>query len=162
MIMGEPQKISSLVTGGGASAGPPLGPALGPLGVNIMEVINAINEKTKDFEGMKVPVTVSVDPDTKEWDIEVGIPSAAALILKEAGIQKGSGASGSEWVGDVTMDAITKVANTKLEKSYASSLKSVAKTIVGTCLALGIKVEGKTPKEITAEINEGKWDEKFQ
>ena len=160
--MGEPQKISSLVTGGGASAGPPLGPALGPLGVNIMEIINAINDKTKDFEGMKVPVTVSVDPDTKEWDIEVGIPSAAALILKEAGIQKGSGTSGTEWVGDVTMDSITKIANTKLEKSYASSLKSVAKTIIGTCLALGIKVEGRTPKEITAEINEGKWDEKFQ
>jgi large subunit ribosomal protein L11 len=160
--MGEPQKISSLVTGGGASAGPPLGPALGPLGVNIMEVINAINDKTKDFEGMKVPVTVSVDPDTKKWDIEVGIPSAAALILKEAGIQKGSGASGTEWVGDVTIDAIAKIANTKLEKSYATSLKSVAKTIIGTCLALGIKVEGKTPKEITAEINEGKWDEKLQ
>jgi large subunit ribosomal protein L11 len=160
--MGEPQKISALVTGGGASAGPPLGPALGPLGVNIMEVIKAINDKTKDFEGMKVPVTVSVDPDTKKWDIEVGIPSAAALILKEAGIQKGSGASGTEWVGDVTIDAIAKIANTKLEKSYSSSLKSVAKTIIGTCLALGIKIEGKTPKEITAEINEGKWDEKLQ
>jgi len=160
--MGEPQKISSLVTGGGASAGPPLGPALGPLGVNIMEVIKAINEKTKDFEGMKVPVTVLVDPDTKKWDIEVGIPSAAALILKEAGIQKGSGASGTEWVGDVTIDIIAKIANTKLEKSYAASLKSVAKTIIGTCLTLGIKVEGKTPKEITAEITEGKWDEKLQ
>ena len=159
--MGE-QKISSLVTGGGASAGPPLGPALGPLGVNIMEVIKAINDKTKDFEGMKVPITVIVDSDTKKWDIEVGIPSAAALILKEAGIQKGSGASGTEWVGDVTIDVIAKVANTKLEKSYASSLKSVAKTIIGTCLALGIKIEGKTPKEITAEINEGKWDEKLQ
>ena len=160
--MGEPQKISSLVTGGGASAGPPLGPALGPLGVNIMEVINAINEKTKDFEGMKVPVTVSVDPDTKKWDIEIGIPSAAALILKEAGIQKGSGTSGTEWVGDVTIESIVKVANTKLDKSYASSLKSVAKSIIGTCLALGIKIEGKTPKEITVEINEGKWDEKLQ
>jgi len=160
--MGEPQKISSLVTGGGASAGPPLGPALGPLGVNIMEVINAINEKTKDFEGMKVPVTVSVDPDTKKWDIEIGIPSAAALILKEAGIQKGSGTSGTEWVGDVTIDSIVKVANTKLDKSYASSIKSVAKSMIGTCLALGIKIEGKTPKEITAEINEGKWDEKLQ
>lgn len=127
-----------------------------------MEVIKAINDKTKDFEGMKVPVTVSVDPDTKKWDIEVGIPSAAALILKEAGIQKGSGASGTEWVGDVTIDAITKIANTKLEKSYSASLKSVVKTIIGTCLALGIKIEGKTPKEITAEINEGKWDEKLQ
>ncbi|RMW33245.1 MAG: 50S ribosomal protein L11 [Nitrosopumilus sp.] len=159
--MGE-QKISSLVTGGGASAGPPLGPALGPLGVNIMEVINAINDKTKDFEGMKVPVTVIVDSDTKKYEIEIGIPSAAALIMKEAGIQKGSGASGTEWAGDVTMDSIVKVANTKLENSYASSLKSVAKTIIGTCVALGVKVEGKTPKEITAEINEGKWDEKFQ
>ena len=159
--MGE-QKVSSLVTGGAASAGPPLGPALGPLGVNIMEVINAINEKTKDFEGMKVPVTVVVDSDTKKYEIEIGIPSAAALIMKEVGIQKGSGTSGTDWVGEITMDAIVKVANTKLEKSYASSLKSVAKTIIGTCLALGVKVEGKTPKEITAEINEGKWDEKFQ
>jgi large subunit ribosomal protein L11 len=159
--MGE-QKVSSLVTGGAASAGPPLGPALGPLGVNIMEVIKAINDKTKDFEGMKVPVTVVVDSDTKKYEIEIGIPSAAALIMKEAGIQKGSGTSGTDWAGEVTMDAILKVANTKLEKSYASSLKSVAKTIIGTCLALGVKVEGKTPKEITAEINEGKWDEKFQ
>ncbi|MEX0862205.1 50S ribosomal protein L11 [Nitrosopumilus sp.] len=159
--MGE-QKVSALVTGGGASAGPPLGPALGPLGVNIMEVIQSINDKTKDFEGMKVPVTVAVNTDTKKYTIEIGIPSAAALIMKEAGIQKGSGASGTTWAGDITMDAVIKVANTKLEKSYASSLKSVAKTIIGTCLALGVKVEGKTPKEITAEVNEGKWDAKFQ
>ncbi len=160
--MAELQKISALVTGGKASAGPPLGPSLGPLGVNIMQVISAINDKTKDFEGMKVPVTVSVDPDSKKWEIEIGIPSAAALILKEAGIQKGSGTSGTEWVGDIGMDSIVKVAKTKLETSYASSLKSVVKTIVGTCLPLGIKVEGKTPKEITGEITEGKWDEKFQ
>ena len=86
--MAEAQKISALVTGGQATAGPPLGPALGPMGINITEVIKEINEKTKDFDGMKVPVTVSVDPDTKKWDIEVGIPSAAALVLKEAGIQK--------------------------------------------------------------------------
>jgi len=160
--MGELQKISALVTGGQASAGPPLGPSLGPMGVNIMEVINTINEKTKDFEGMKVPVTVSVDPDTKKWEIEIGIPSAAALILKEAGIQKGSGTSGTNWVGDIGMDEIVKVAKTKFEKSYANSLKSAAKEIVGTCLCLGIKVEGKSPKEFTAEINAGKWDEKFK
>jgi large subunit ribosomal protein L11 len=160
--MVEAQKVSSLVTGGAASAGPPLGPALGPLGVNIMEIIKAINEKTKDFEGMKVPVTVSVYPDTKKWEIEIGIPSAAALLLKEAGIQKGTGTAGTAWVGDITIDSVIKVANTKLEKSYASSLKSVVKTIIGTCLSLGIKVEGKTPKEITAEINEGKWDSKLK
>ena len=159
--MGE-QKVSSLVTGGGASAGPPLGPALGPLGVNIMEVIKAINNKTKDFEGMKVPVTVIVDTNTKKYEIEIGVPSVAALIMKEAGIKKGSGASGTEWVGNVTMDSIVKVANTKFEKSYTSSLKSVTKTIIGTCVPLGVKVEGKTPKEITVEVNKGKWDTKFQ
>ncbi len=160
--MGELQTISSLVTGGQASAGPPLGPALGPMGVNIMEVINSINEKTKDFEGMKVPVTVSVDPDTKKWEVEVGIPSAAALLLKEAGVQKGSGTSGTDWVGDIGIDSVVKVAKTKLDNSYATSLKSVVKSIVGTCVPLGIKIEGKTPKEITTEINEGKWDGKFQ
>ena len=161
MFMGDKQTISSLVTGGEASAGPPLGPSLGPMGVNIMEVIADINEKTSEFKGMKIPVTVTVDSDTKKWEIEVGIPSASALLLKEAGIQKGSGTSGTEWVGEVTADSITKVANVKLESSYATSLKSVAKQIVGTCGSLGIKIEGKTPKEFTAEVNEGKWDSKF-
>ena len=159
--MANKQTISSLVTGGEASAGPPLGPALGPMGVNIMEVINAINEQTKEFQGMKIPVTVTIDADTKKWEIEVGIPSASALLLKEVGIQKGSGTSGTEWVGDVSADMIAKIAKVKLETSYASSLKSVAKQIVGTCVSLGIKVEGKTPKEFTAEINEGKWDSKL-
>ena len=159
--MANKQTISSLVTGGEATAGPPLGPALGPMGVNILEIINAINEKTKEFQGMKIPVSVSVDADTKKWEIEVGIPSASALLLKEAGIQKGSGTSGTEWVGEVSADMIAKIAKVKLETSYASSLKSVAKQIVGTCISLGIKVEGKTPKEFTTEINEGKWDSKL-
>ena len=159
--MANKQTISSLVTGGEATAGPPLGPSLGPMGVNILQIINAINEKTKEFKGMKIPVSVSVDADTKKWEIEVGIPSASALLLKETGIQKGSGTSGTEWVGEVTADMIAKIAKVKLETSYASSLKSVAKQIVGTCVSLGIKVEGKTPKEFTAEINEGKWDSKF-
>lgn len=160
--MSDTQSVSALVTGGQASAGPPLGPALGPLGVNIMQIINAINEKTKDFEGMKVPVTVSVNTKTKQWEVTVGIPSAAALLLKEAGIQKGSGTSGSTWVGDIKVDSLVKVAKAKLESSYASSIKSVAKEVAGTCVSLGIKIEGKSPKEFTAEINAGKWDDKLK
>ncbi len=160
--MSDTQSISALVTGGQASAGPPLGPALGPLGVNIMQIINAINEKTADFEGMKVPVTVSVNTKTKQWEVIVGIPSAAALLLKEAGIQKGSGTSGSTWVGDINVDSLVKVAKAKLESSYASSIKSVAKEVAGTCVSLGIKIEGKNPKEFTAEVNAGKWDDKFK
>lgn len=160
--MGDVQKIASLVTGGSASAGPPLGPALGPLGLNIMEVIGAINKNTANFEGMKVPVTISVDITTKEYEIDVGIPSAAPLILKEAGIQKGSGESGTEWVGDVNMESIAKIARTKLDASYTTHIKSMAKTIVGTCQSLGITVESKTPREITVEIDSGAWDSKLQ
>ena len=79
------ETIEVLVEGGKASAGPPLGPALGPLGVNVMQVVNAINEKTKHFDGMKVPVKVIVDPKTKGFEIEVGTPPVTALILKELG-----------------------------------------------------------------------------
>ena len=160
--MTDIQTVSALVTGGQANAGPPLGPTLGPLGVNILQIVSAINDKTKDFEGMKVPVTVSVDKVTKKWTVEVGIPSAAALILKEAGLQKGSGTSGTTWVGDIKMDSIVKVAKLKIDSSYAQDLKAATKEIVGTCLPLGVKVEGKNPKEITEEINAGKWDEKLR
>ncbi len=160
--MTDLQTVSALVTGGQANAGPPLGPTLGPLGVNILEIVNTINDKTKDFEGMKVPVTVAVDKKTKKWTVEVGIPSAAALILKEAGIQKGSGTSGATWVGDVQMDSIIKVAKLKIDSSYAQDIKGATKEIVGTCLPLGVKIGGKNPKEITAEINSGKWDDKLK
>jgi len=160
--MADIQTVSALVTGGQANAGPPLGPTLGPLGVNILQIVNAINDKTKDFEGMKVPVTVSVDKKSKQWTVEVGIPSAAALILKEAGLQKGSGTSGATWVGDITPDSVVKVAKLKIDSSYATDIKSAAKEIIGTCLALGIKINGKNPKEINPEVNAGKWDDKFK
>ncbi len=160
--MADIQTVSALVTGGQASAGPPLGPTLGPLGVNILQIVTAINEKTKDFEGMKVPVTVNVDKVTKKWTVEVGIPSAAALILKEAGIQKGSGTSGATWVGDISPDVVVKVAKLKIDSSYALNIKSASKEIIGTCLALGIKISGKNPKEATADLESGKWDDKFK
>lgn len=160
--MADLQTVSALVTGGQANAGPPLGPTLGPLGVNILQIVGAINEKTKDFEGMKVPVTVTVDKKSKQWTVDVGIPSAAALILKEAGLQKGSGTSGTTWVGDITLDSVVKVAKLKIDSSYAIDVKSAAKEVVGTCLSLGIKINGKNPKEVTPEVDAGKWDDKFK
>jgi large subunit ribosomal protein L11 len=160
--MADVQTVSALVTGGQANAGPPLGPTLGPLGVNILQIVSAINEKTKDFAGMKVPVIVTVDKKSKQWTVDVGIPSAAALILKEAGLQKGSGTSGATWVGDITPDAVIKVAKLKIDSSYAIDVKSATKEIIGTCLSLGIKINGKNPKEVTPEIDAGKWDDKFK
>lgn len=155
------QTVSALITGGEASAGPPLGPALGPLGVNVLAVVNEINSKTKDYAGMKVPVKVEVDTDTKKFTIDVGVPPTAMLILKEAGVQKGSGTSGKNQIGNISMDSVAKIARLKLNDTYARSIKSAAKEVIGAAQSLGITIEGRSSKEIIKEVNEGKWDSKL-
>jgi large subunit ribosomal protein L11 len=156
------EKVDALVEGGKATAGPPLGPALGPLGVNIMQVINSINEKTKNFEGMKVPVKVIVDPKTKNFEIEVGTPPAASLILKEIDKEKGSGAAGSHKIGNITVDQAIKIAKMKYDDLLGSNLKEKTKEIIGTCISMGVTVENKKPNQIQKEIDEGNFDSKFQ
>jgi len=156
------ETIKALVEGGKASAGPPLGPALGPLGVNIMQIINTINDKTKQFDGMKVPVKVIIDPKTKNFEIEVGTPPAASLILKELGIDKGSGSAGTHKIGDLTVEQAVKVAKMKYDNLLGKELKQKTKEIIGTCVSIGITVEGKKPQEIQKAIDEGQFDSKFQ
>jgi large subunit ribosomal protein L11 len=156
--MSEKKVVNALVSGGEASAGPPLGPALGPLGINILQVVNTINEKTKDFPGMKVPVKVEVDAETKQFTVEVGIPPTAALIFKEAGVTKGSGTAGTNFVGNISMEGIVKISKMKLDVSYAQTVKSSSKEIIGTCLSLGIKVEDKVANEMYQDISAGKYD----
>lgn len=160
--MGDKKSISALVTGGEASAGPPLGPALGPLGINVLQVVNTINEKTKDFLGMKIPVKVEVDSETKKFTVEVGIPPTTALIAKEAGITKGSGTSGKDYVGNISMSGIVKIARMKIDVSYALDLKNCSKEIIGSCVSSGVKVEDKPAKDLYTDINSGKYDSLFQ
>ena len=160
--MSEKKIVNALVSGGEASAGPPLGPALGPLGINILQVVNTINEKTKDFPGMKVPVKVEVDPETKKFSVEVGVPPTAALIFKESGINKGSGTAGTNFVGNISMQSIVKISKMKLDVSYAPDVKSIAKEIIGSCLSLGIKVEDKVAKEVYTDVSAGKYDALFE
>ncbi len=161
MVMGK-QTVSTLVTGGEATAGPPLGPSLGPLGVNILAVVNEINAKTKEYAGMKVPVKVEVDTDTKQFTVEVGIPPTAMLILKEAGVQKGSGTPTKSMVGNLSINSIVKIARLKIKDMYARDIKSAAKEVIGSCVSLGITIEGKMPKMVLKEIDEGKWDDKLK
>jgi len=160
--MGEKKVINALVTGGEASAGPPLGPALGPLGVNVLGIVNEINKQTGDFKGMRVPVKVEVDSETKQFVVSVGTPTTSALIAKESGIPKGSAKPNSELVGDLTMDKVISIAKSKIEGSYAASIKSAAKEVVGSCVSMGVKVEGKDAREFMKEIDAGKWDSKFE
>ncbi len=156
------QVIKVLVEGGKATAAPPLGPALGPAGVNIGQVVAKINEKTASFKGMQVPVEVIVNTDTKAFEIEIGTPPASALLKKEAGIQKGSGSPKAEKVADVLIEQIIKVAKMKEGNLLGKTLKEKVKEIIGTCNSMGILVEGKPTAEAIQMVNEGKFDKEIK
>ncbi|HDD68814.1 MAG TPA: 50S ribosomal protein L11 [Candidatus Korarchaeota archaeon] len=150
--------VKVLVEGGKATPGPPLGPAIGGLGLNIGEIVKEINQKTKEYQGMKVPVEIKVDLDTRKFEIKVGIPATSMLILRELGVEKGSGQTGSQQVGDLKFESVLKIAKIKLPDANTNSLKSMVKMVLGTAVSMGVTVEGKDPKEIIKEIDEGKWD----
>jgi len=159
--MADKKVVELLVSGGQATAGPPLGPALGPLGVNVMMIVNKINELTKDYAGMKVPVKVAVDPETKEFEVSVGTPTASALIVSELKIEKGSGTPSTAKVGNLNMEQVLRITKIKHHELLAKNLKVAAKEILGSCVSMGVTVDGKDPREIQREIDEGKYDEIF-
>lgn len=153
-------EINALVQGGKASPGPPLGPSLGPLGMNIKAVIDKINIETKDFSGMQVPIKIVIG-DNKQFTIQVGTPPTSALIKKEAGIELGSGTPNKETVGNITIKQAVKIAHMKKNDTLAKSLKNGVKEVAGSCLSLGVTIEGFASKEIIKEINSGKYDSEF-
>ena len=159
--MVEKKIVELLVGGGRATAGPPLGPALGPLGVNILAIVNKINELTKDYAGMKVPVKVAVDPETKEFEVSVGTPTTSALIVRELKVEKGSGTPSTQKAGNLTMEQVIRIAKLKRLQILAKNLKAAIKEILGSCVSIGATVEGKDPRETQREIEEGKYDELF-
>lgn len=155
------QKIEALIEGGKASAAPPLGPALGPLGVNIGQVIAEINKKTQGFKGMQVPVYVEVDDETKAFTVSVGTPPAVALIMQEAGIKKGSGRPQEEFVADLVIEQIIKIAQMKEDALLGKDMKNKVKEIIGTCNSMGVKVEGVKAVEAIKLVDEGKFDQQI-
>lgn len=150
--------VEVLIEGGKATAAPPLGPALGPLGVNIGAVVADINKKTADYKGMQVPVKVAVDSDTKAYTISIGTPPASALIKKEAGLTSGSGKPNKELVADLKIEQIIKIAKMKEDALSGKTLKDRVKEIIGTCRSLGVKVEEVTAAAAIKLVNEGKFD----
>jgi large subunit ribosomal protein L11 len=156
--MAEMKVVEALVNGGQATAGPPLGPALGPLGVNVLAIVNKINEITKDYSGMKVPVKISVNTDNKEFEVTVGTPTASALLVSELGVTKGSGNAKTEKVGDLSLEQVVKIAKMKSADVLSKDLKAAVKEVLGTGVSMGVTVEGKDPREVQKEIDEGKHD----
>jgi len=153
--VGAKKTFNFLIEGGKATGGPPIGPSLGPLGVNIMAIVNRINQLTKEFAGMRVPVKVEVDIDTKEFEVTVGVPTTAALIIKEVKAEKGSGTPHEKKIGNLTLEQVIKIAKIKRPQLLANSLKAAVKEILGTCVSMGVTVENKDPKMIQKEIDEG-------
>jgi large subunit ribosomal protein L11 len=159
--MADKKVVELLVSGGQATAGPPLGPALGPLGVNVMMIVNKINELTKDYAGMKVPVKVAVDPETKEFEVSVGTPTASALIVSELKLEKGSATPNTAKVGNLTMEQVLRITKIKRHELLAKNLKLAAKEVLGSCVSMGVTVDGKDPREVQKGIDDGLYDAMF-
>ncbi len=150
--------LEMLVDAGKATAGPPLGPALGPMGVNIGEVIGFINERTKHFEGMKVPIKLIIDTKTKEYQLEVGTPPTTALIFKELGIEKGSGETPKVKAGNLTIEQVMKIADMKKDSMLGKSKRARMMEVMGSCVSAGVNVEGMKAREAQKLLQEGRWD----
>ena len=158
--------ISALIEGGNASLAPPLGPSLSQAKVNVSQVVAEINEKTKSFAGMQVPVKVIIDPANKSYSIEVGLPPTAALIKKEIGIKENvketPGEKGKKVIGNITIAQLKKVAEQKTGVLLSKTVKSQVMEISGTCLSLGVTVEGLNAKDFQKQVKEGKFDSQLK
>ena len=154
--------VKALVTGGSASGGPPIGPAVGPTGINIKDVVDEINAKTMMFKGITVPVRIECDTETKQFEIFVETPATASLILKELGVEKGSANAGTEKIGNLTLEQVVEVAKSKREKLLDRTLKNAVKTVLGTALSVGVTVEGEDPRVIQTRIDTGEYDDKIK
>ncbi|VVB83658.1 50S ribosomal protein L11 [uncultured archaeon] len=154
-------QIKLLVDGGAMKPGPALSQKLGPLGIPVNQVIQKVNEATKPFDGIQVPVELNVNPSTREFDVKVFSPPVSGLVKRELKIEKGSGLQKKVKVGNASIEQIISLANTKSQNLLCKDFKSAVKTIVGTCASLGILIENKPAVEIEQEINEGKYDKEI-
>jgi large subunit ribosomal protein L11 len=152
------KRFNFIVPGGGATGGPPIGPALGPMGVNIMNIVAEINKQTGEYKGTPVPVDVVIDTDTREFTVKVGMLSTFALLTQAVKITKGSGTPHSAYVGDLPFDELVSVAKKKKAGLYAATIKSAAREVLGTCQSMGVTVDGKPAKEVQDLIMSGAYD----
>ena len=131
--------IKLQIPAGKANPAPPVGPALGSAGVNIMQFCQAFNAATQDKAGDIIPVVISVYED-KTFDFVCKTPPAAQLILKELGIQGGSGVPQRDKVGQLTQEQLTKIAETKLPDLNANDLEAAKRIVAGTARSMGVTI----------------------
>jgi large subunit ribosomal protein L11 len=154
------ETIEVLVAGGQVDPGPPLGPELGPTPVDVQAVVQDINDQTAAFDGTEVPVTVEYEEDGS-FSIDVGVPPTAALVKDEAGFETGSGEPADEFVADLSIEQVKTIAEQKHPDLLAYELKEAAKEIVGTCVSLGVTIEGDDPRAVAEQIDDGAYDDEL-
>jgi len=154
MFLPKKEELTFLVKGGQASPGPPMGPALGQAGLPVGKVITEINKLTAEYQGMRVPVKITFSKETREYKIEVGTPYTSALITKYAKIEKGSGKAGQEFVGNLKIEDVIEIARIKKKNMIARNFLSCIKQVIGTCVSMGVRVEGLHPKEALARLED--------
>lgn len=155
-------KIKLLVEGGAMQPNPALSQKLGPAGINIGQVLSKVNESTKDFKGLKVPVDLDVDLSTKTFEIQIFSPPVSELLKKEFKLEKASGTQKKLQVANASIEQIISIAKQKMANLLAKDMKAAVKSIVGTCTSLGILIENKSPKEIGLEIDKGKYSKEIK
>ncbi len=134
--------IKLQVRAGEANPSPPVGPALGQHGLNIMEFCKAFNAQTQEMEkGLPLPVVITVYAD-KSFTFEIKTPPAAVLLMKAAGIPKGSGTPNTNKVGKVTRAQLEEIAETKMKDLNANDMEAAVKIIAGSARSMGLEVEG--------------------
>jgi len=164
--------IEMLVEGGKASPDPNSAQKLSAYKLNIGEVFKKVNDETAEYAGMEVPVKIIIDKDTKEIEVEVGMPPTSSLLKKEMGLEKAAYPEVEEGqevdlenrqpIANLSMEQVVKVAKVKRKQMLVKNLKDAVKQVVGTVVSMqGIQIEEKSPKEIMDEIKEGKWNHLF-
>jgi large subunit ribosomal protein L11 len=153
--------IKLLVEGGEMKPGPIVGQKLGPIGINIGQVISEVNKATQEFKGTKVPVSLDIDPKTKKFKVEVSSPPTSELLKKELGLETGSGDHKKNKIGNISIETIIKVAKVKHGNMLAREFKSAVKSVIGSAVSLGILVENKG-KDLIEDIDSGKYDSEIK
>ncbi len=153
--------IKLLIEGGGMKPGPALSQKIGPLGINMGQIISKVNEATTSFKGLKVPVEIDVDPTTKTFEVKVFSPPVSELIKRELKVEKGSGEQKKLQIANASIEQMISIAKTKMPNLLCKNLKEGVKSVVGTCTSLGVLVENKPASEVGIEIDEGKYDKEI-
>jgi large subunit ribosomal protein L11 len=153
--------IEVLVAGGEADPGPPLGPELGPTPVDVQAVVQEINEETAAFDGMEVPVTIEYEDDGS-FTIEVGVPPTAELVKDEAGFDTGSGEPQEDFVADITIEQLKKIAEQKSSDLLSYDIRNSAKEVAGTCVTLGVTIDGEDARTFKERLDGGEYDDQFE